>query len=84
MFISVGPHIGVAHSQGINLTGWPFRKKDGSRLASFGKWAIEKASMNSLLDKALNETLFVTQTSFLKRRLFGSSNEPTRDQIYAD
>ncbi|CAO3684102.1 hypothetical protein G6F70_001935 [Rhizopus microsporus] len=62
MFISMGPHYSVGTISGIiQLTGWPFNKNKGSKIAAWLKYIIEKVSVQggSSIEVLMNETLYL-------------------------
>ncbi|KAI8644240.1 hypothetical protein BD408DRAFT_441885 [Parasitella parasitica] len=62
MVVSLGPSHAVAHVSGINLTGWPFGTKHGSRIAALTKYFIERITMDDLgLKIPVNKLLYYTQ-----------------------
>ncbi|CEP15901.1 hypothetical protein [Parasitella parasitica] len=62
MVVSLGPSHAVAHISGINLTGWPFGAKQGSRIAALTKFFIERITMNDFgLKIPVNKLLYYTQ-----------------------
>lgn len=62
MVVSLGPSHAVGHISGINLTGWPFGTRDGSRIAALTKYFIERITMNDLgLKVPVNNLLYYTQ-----------------------
>ncbi|OZJ01813.1 hypothetical protein BZG36_05164 [Bifiguratus adelaidae] len=58
--VSLGPSRGVAYTVGLSMTGYPF--KEGSKLASVAKWAVERMSMDVASTKGLgNRALYAIQ-----------------------
>ncbi|KAI7890702.1 uncharacterized protein EV154DRAFT_564127 [Mucor mucedo] len=61
MIVSMGPQYAIGYVSGIKLTGWPLGLNKGSHLASWGKYTIERVSMNSChLKIPVNEVLYLT------------------------
>ncbi|KAF7723474.1 Apoptosis-inducing factor 2, partial [Apophysomyces ossiformis] len=61
MVVSLGPNHAVGYVAGISLTGWPFNRRQGSKLASISKGMIERITMDDLyLEKPTNRVLYYT------------------------
>ncbi|KAG0163908.1 hypothetical protein DFQ28_011067 [Apophysomyces sp. BC1034] len=61
MMVSLGPSHAVGYTMGVTLNGWPFNRKQGSKIASISKNAIERITMDDLcLEKPTNGILYYT------------------------
>lgn len=61
MIVSMGPQYAVGYISGIKLNGWPLGLNKGSHVASWGKYMIERITMNDChLKLAVNEVLYLT------------------------
>lgn len=61
MIISMGHQYAIGYVSGIKLTGWPLGLNKGSYIASWGKYMIERITMNDChLKLAVNDVLYLT------------------------